>query len=310
VAALGCVTATRLSPTLPEGENGGGGGGVELVLELLGEPNGRRVRMRVLPCELLDPLPSASPLWAEEGGSKEDWWGCCQTTTNVLALQPLSSAVGAAAGGGSDELIPPALSPSLAPRLEDLQELLLPSPPTLLLVFTEACDASRLMDALFYLHRVVPPKGSEDAEEEEEEAREREDYDEKCSFSQAEYWECFHQETGEEECFEWYSAEELQRNCLLRGFRAFISQAEAQRSAADPVFRILDIGAGTSELLFNLAEAFSVEAKTNGRPFRFELWGIDFSHRAVNFLRGQKWARVTAQHQQQHAGGLFLTGEC
>lgn len=149
MAALGCVTATRLTPTLPEGENGGGGGGVELVLELLGEPNGRRVRMRVLPCELLDPLPSASPLWAEEGGSKEDWWGCCQTTTNVLALQPLSSAVGAAAGGGSDELIPPALSPSLAPRLEDLQELLLPSPPTLLLVFTEACDASRLMCGLF-----------------------------------------------------------------------------------------------------------------------------------------------------------------
>jgi hypothetical protein len=53
----------------------------------------------------------------------------------------------------------------------------------------------------------------------------------------------FHEETGDE-CFEWYSAEELQRHSILRVFGRSLSSVPASSSAL--VYRVLDVGAGTS----------------------------------------------------------------
>lgn len=268
-------------------------GEVELVLELLvadGREEGvvREVRLPVVPREVTDaPTVAASGEEEEEeeelqkeaaaapSGRHRRWWGCCQAATHTIALHA-----------------PPA-------HADEDQEEEEAVGLVLLLAFADDRAASHFMDYVFYLQTVAPPvpanedgqPGGEEEEEEEEEAAEREDYDEKYTFTQTEYWECFHEETGQE-CFEWYSAEELQRHSILRVLgRFFVPALAAAAAAATPVYRVLDVGAGTSELPFNLYEALSAESKRIGRPFRVELWSVDFARTAVEFLRGQKWIR-------------------
>jgi hypothetical protein len=101
--------------------------------------------------------------------------------------------------------------------------------------------------------------------------------------------------------------------CILRVLGRFFvpALAAASAAAATPVYRVLDVGAGTSgttarsrkvtvilacndvsvdfpprrvcvcvtnpELPFNLYEALSTESKRIGRPFRVELWSVDFA---------------------------------
>ncbi|ELR14233.1 uncharacterized protein ACA1_139700 [Acanthamoeba castellanii str. Neff] len=210
---------------------------VELVLELLiadGREEGvvREVRLPVVPREVTDaPTVAASGEEEEEeelqkeaaaapSGRHRRWWGCCQAATHTIALHA-----------------PPA-------HADDQEEAV---GLVLLLAFADDRAASHFMDYVFYLQTVAPPvpanedgePGDEEEEEEEEEAAEREDYDEKYTFTQTEYWECFHEETGQE-CFEWYSAEELQRHSFLRVLGRFFVPALAAASAASaatPVYR-------------------------------------------------------------------------
>lgn len=119
---------------------------------------------------------------------------------------------------------------------------------------------------MYYLSTVTGGL-TEDADEEqaeEENQEERVDYDSKYTFIQNEYWErmrmrlrrtslqafCsssddadFHEETGED-CFDWYTAEELQRNCIIRSLHQTLVAPVAERHSL--TYRILDIGAGTS----------------------------------------------------------------
>lgn len=106
----------------------------------------------------------------------------------------------------------------------------------------------------------------------------------------------FHEETGDE-CFDWYTAEELQRNCIVSSLKTVFPDLTAHDTSS--VYRVLDIGAGTSgttmasfhldcrvlitnlclttDMLFNLYEKLSEEVEQAATPFRIEIWGVDFS---------------------------------
>ncbi|KAJ8907184.1 hypothetical protein NDN08_003666 [Rhodosorus marinus] len=96
------------------------------------------------------------------------------------------------------------------------------------------------------------------------------------SFDKVEYWSKFYKSDGDElEFYEWYSAEWLPE---------FVS-TEVDKVDGDSV---LDIGCGTSPLLFTLANGSS---DTSERIQELKLVGVDFVEEAIEFLKKEAIAQ-------------------
>ena len=122
-----------------------------------------------------------------------------------------------------------------------------------------------------WLHTVAQPEAEPEPAPEPEPEPEREPEpsaeEDEDAFNTQEYWEKFNADAG---CYEWYGGDGLQESIV----QAVVHHAKLLRPDDPTAARILDVGTGTSPILFVLTEREQFTA----------VEGTDFSARACDFM--------------------------